>query len=58
MLDLKGTVRWSTKPGSGEDYFNGSGISFTSISDKDSEIIKKFVQEELRKVDPETLLPH
>jgi uncharacterized protein (TIGR02266 family) len=57
-LDLKGIVRWSTKPGSGEDYFNGSGVSFTAISYKDSEIIGKFVQEEIKKIDPEILLPY
>ena len=52
-IALKGTVRWSTKPSGGEDYFYGAGVIFTSISDEDKEIVGKFVRDELKKIDPE-----
>jgi uncharacterized protein (TIGR02266 family) len=56
VMDLKGIVRWSTKPGVGKNYFNGAGVLFTSISYEDKKTIRRFVHEELHKVDPETPL--
>jgi CheY-like chemotaxis protein len=56
VIDLKGIVRWSTKPGAGEEYFNGAGVFFTSITDEDTKRIRAFVQEELSKVYSEALL--
>ena len=56
VMDLKGIVRWSTNPDASKNYFNGAGVLFTYISDKDKKTIRRFVHEELHKVDSETAL--
>ncbi len=55
VMELKGIVRWSTNLDINESYFNGVGVFFTYISDKDKKTIRRFVHEELHKVDSDTL---
>lgn len=44
-FNLKGIVMWATTLGTPDDLFEGAGIAFTSILEKEKEALKRFVEE-------------
>jgi CheY-like chemotaxis protein len=50
VYNIKGVVRWSTTPSASKSLFSCAGIMFTSISDKDKEEIRLFVERENEKL--------
>ncbi len=50
LFDLKGIVKWSTGTGSDKTYFGGAGIMFTSVSEEDQKLIKKFIDDEAKRL--------
>jgi uncharacterized protein (TIGR02266 family) len=50
VFDLMGVVRWSTSHKASKSLLKGAGIMFTSISDKDKEALKLFVDGEIKKL--------
>jgi hypothetical protein len=50
VFDLRGVVRWSTSPGAAKNFLGGAGVMFTSISDEEKEVLKLFVEGEIKKL--------
>ncbi|MCK4739632.1 MAG: response regulator [Deltaproteobacteria bacterium] len=50
IFKLKGMVKWSTPPGTTQNLFGGSGITFSSVNDKDQGLISEFITKEKSKV--------
>ena len=50
IINVKGMVKWIIPQNSSRTLFGGAGIEFTSILPEDREIVKNFVNAELKKM--------
>lgn len=55
-IDVDGVVEWHTYLSAEKNFFGGAGIRFTNLSQENQEVLRRFVQKELNKLD--MMVPH
>ncbi|MBI3753934.1 MAG: response regulator [Deltaproteobacteria bacterium] len=50
LLNVKGVVKWCTQMSGEKSLFGGAGVQFFHLSPEDQQLIREFVQAELKKV--------
>jgi uncharacterized protein (TIGR02266 family) len=49
VFDVEGIVKWSTSLSTSKGLFIGAGIKFASLTEEESETVKRFVVEEIKR---------
>jgi uncharacterized protein (TIGR02266 family) len=49
VFDIEGIVKWSTSLSTSKGLFIGAGIKFASLTEEESETVKRFIEEEIKR---------
>ncbi len=50
VIELQGVVRWTTHSNPDKHLFGGAGIMFTHVSEEDQQLIRTFVEKEIKRL--------